>query len=63
MARRAVADEAPAPLVTIRHEPPGWSVAIEPCLPNGEGEPRKFLCKSQAFYAASQLWTAHTRLA
>ena len=60
MAHKAAADDfCPAPFVTIRHDPPGWTVAIEPRLPNGEGEPRKFPCKSQAFHAASQLWTTH----
>lgn len=60
MPRKSAEDDAyTGPLVTIRHTPPGWTVAVEPVLPNGEGEPRKYPCKMQAFNEASRLWTAH----
>lgn len=48
------------PFVTIR--PAGdlaWSVCIEPILPTGEGRPRTYGSKHEAFGAARVLWTEH----
>ena len=48
------------PFVCVR--PAGdflWSVGIEPILPTGEGEPRTYGSKSEAFGAARALWSDH----
>lgn len=60
--RREAEDDAPynGPLVVIRPAPPrGYHVMIEPRLPTGEGEPRYFTCKSEAWSAAQGFWTRH----
>jgi hypothetical protein len=36
-----------------------WSVGIEPILSTGEGEPRTYGSKSEAFGAARALWSDH----
>ena len=48
------------PFVCIR--PAGdleWTVSIEPILPTGEGEPRTYASKHEAFGAARELWSEH----
>jgi len=48
------------PFVCIRPaDDLAWSVSIEPILPTGEGEPRTFGSKHEAFGAARELWQAH----
>lgn len=56
------ADEALAysgPFVTIRPDGMEYIVAIEPTLPTGEGKPRAFGSKHEAFGAAQALFAAH----
>ena len=36
-----------------------WSVSIEPILPTGDGKPRTYGSKHEAFGAARDLWTEH----
>lgn len=36
-----------------------WSVSIEPILANGEGQPRTFASKHEAFGQARSWWTEH----
>ena len=45
--------------VTIRPDGLDYIVAIEPVLPTGEGKPRTFGSKHDAFFAARVLWTDH----
>jgi len=49
------------PFVVIRAEAEGFAyqVSVEPILPTGEGEPRTFASKHEAFGAARDLWTQH----
>jgi hypothetical protein len=47
------------PFVVIRPEGLDYIVAVEPVLPTGEGEPRTFATKHDAFGAARVLWTEH----
>lgn len=45
------------PFVIVRPDPPGYTILIEPRLPTGEGAPRHFRCKLDAFAAAAAWWT------
>lgn len=47
------------PFVTLRADGPAFSVSIEPRLPTGEGQPRTFGSKHEAWGAARDLWTAN----
>ena len=47
------------PYVTVRPIGTTYAVAIEPPLPTGDGEPRTFGSKHEAFGAARELWTAN----
>lgn len=47
------------PFVVIRPDGLDYVVAVEPVLPNGEGQPRTFASKHDAFGAARVLWTEH----
>ena len=47
------------PYVTVRPIGTAYSVAIEPPPPTGDGEPRTFGSKHEAFGAARDLWTEH----
>jgi len=47
------------PFVTLRPVGLTYSVAIEPRLPTGDGEPRSFDCKHTAWGAARDLWQRH----
>ena len=57
-ARRSVIASAPS-FVTLRPDGLRYAVAIEPRLPTGEGEPRSFVCKSEAWAEARSLWSDH----
>ena len=57
-------DEKPEPPYTgpyVVIEPVGLAYQVEtrPVLPNGEGSPRSYSSKHEAFGAARDLWTAH----
>jgi len=47
------------PFVCILPIGPDYEVSIQPVLPTGEGEPRTYGSKIEAFHAARDLWTAH----
>lgn len=47
------------PFVVIRPDGLDYIVGVEPVLPNGEGQPRAFSSKHEAFGAARDLWTEH----
>jgi hypothetical protein len=48
------------PFVTIRPHGLDYTVAIEPVLASGEGAPRTYGSKHEAFGAARDLWTSHS---
>ena len=55
-------DEEPpysGPYVTVRADGPTFAVAIEPPLHSGEGHPRTFASKHDAWGAARELWTVN----
>lgn len=48
------------PTVVVRQlEPNLYQVSIEPRLPSGEGEPRQYRSKCEAYSAAQVLWVRH----
>lgn len=47
------------PYVTVRPFGTTYAVAIEPPPATGDGEPRTFGSKHEAFGAARELWTAN----
>jgi hypothetical protein len=47
------------PFCVIRPVGLTYTVAIEPLLASGEGSPRTYGSKHEAFGAARDLWTAH----
>jgi len=47
------------PIVILRPVPEGYSVAVEPPLPDGEDRTRTFADKSGAWTFAQGLWTDH----
>ena len=47
------------PIVVIEPEGRNYRVETRPVLPTGEGSPRTYGSKHEAFGAARDLWTAH----
>lgn len=47
----------PGPFVTIRPDGVSYAVAIEPPPATGDGDPRTYGSKHEAFGAARDLWT------